>query len=127
MKNAIVLLVTLLFLTLPALAQENLTGQWVFNVETDMGSGAPTFDLNQDSEGKISGTYEGQLGSSEVTGTFLEGKFHLEFSIQGNTIVYDGEFIDGKLQGTVDLGGMASGTFVGVRKVELNSNALGQH
>ncbi|MFC3880452.1 hypothetical protein ACFOSV_09710 [Algoriphagus namhaensis] len=118
MKKSSLFLLTLLILSLPALAQDNLSGQWVFNVETDMGSGAPTFDLKQDSEGKISGTYEGQLGSSDVTGTFLEGKFHLEFSIQGNAIVYDGEFIDGKLQGTVNLGGMATGTFVGTRKEE---------
>lgn len=118
MKNTIALLITLLFLTVPALAQEDLTGKWIFEVETDAGSGSPTFDLKQDTDGNITGKYEGQLGSSDVKGTFREGKFHMEFSVQGNPIVYDGELIDGKLSGTVDLASMATGTFVGTRKME---------
>lgn len=118
MKKSLGILFTLLLLSAPLLAQESMTGKWLFNVQTDAGSGSPSFDLVQDADGNITGEYQGQLGNTEVTGTFLEGKLHLEFSVQGNQIFYDGEMKDGKLSGSVDLAGMASGTWTAERKEE---------
>ncbi|MFV8227053.1 hypothetical protein ACNKXV_13975, partial [Christiangramia aquimixticola] len=46
----------------------DLTGTWTVDVQTDMGSGNPTFVLKQEGE-KITGTYSGSLGDSQVTGT----------------------------------------------------------
>jgi len=95
----------------------NLTGSWALSVETDMGSGNPTFELKQASDGKITGTYTGQLGESEVTGLIKEDDtFHIEFDIQGNKIEYDGKAAGGKISGKVKLGTMAEGTFTGVKK-----------
>lgn len=93
----------------------NVTGTWSMSVETDMGSGTPTFNLKQDGE-KITGTYTGQLGDSPVTGTIKGNVIHLEFSIQGNLITYDGTASSTEMSGKVKLAEMASGTFTGKKK-----------
>ncbi|TDB68031.1 hypothetical protein [Arundinibacter roseus] len=94
----------------------DLTGGWELNVQTDMGSGSPTFQLKQDAEGNLTGTYEGQLGESEVKGTLKGNVFHIEFSVQDNVIMYDGTVENDALSGKVVLGSMATGTFTGKRK-----------
>lgn len=98
-------------------AQEkiNLSGTWVVDVQTDMGSGNPTFVLKQEGE-KISGTYTGSLGESPVSGSLKGNVLHLEFSIQGNLITYDGTATATSINGKVNLADMASGTFSGKRK-----------
>lgn len=93
----------------------NVSGTWNMSVETDMGSGTPTFVLKQEGE-KITGTYTGQLGDSPVTGTIKGSTIHLEFSIQGNLITYDGTASSTEMQGKVKLAEMASGTFTGKKK-----------
>jgi hypothetical protein len=102
-------------LSLPSFAQStpDLTGTWVLNVKTDAGSGTPTFKLKQDSEGKLTGTYQGQLGETDVKGTIQNNGFHIEFSVQGNVITYDGKIENEIMSGKVVLGTMASGTFTG--------------
>jgi hypothetical protein len=99
-------------------AQSNadLTGAWVFTVETDQGSGTPTFNLKQDAEGKLTGTYEGQLGATDVKGTVKANAFHIEFMVQDNLIVYDGTLENETVRGKVVLGTLALGTFTGKRK-----------
>jgi hypothetical protein len=93
----------------------DLTGTWTVDVQTDMGSGNPTFVLKQDGE-KLTGTYSGSLGDSQVTGTLKGNVLHLEFSIQGNLITYDGTATATSISGKVNLAEMASGTFSGKRK-----------
>lgn len=93
----------------------DLTGTWIVDVQTDMGSGNPTFVLKQEGE-KITGTYTGSLGDSKVTGTLKGNVLHLEFSIQGNLITYDGTAAANAISGKVNLADMASGTFSGKRK-----------
>jgi hypothetical protein len=107
----------LLFVGFSIQAQDkiNLTGTWVVDVQTDMGSGNPTFVLKQEGE-KISGTYTGSLGESPVTGTLKGNVLHLEFSIQGNRITYDGTASPSEISGKVNLADMASGSFKGKRK-----------
>lgn len=108
-------LVCFLFSAHYAEAQENISGTWIFSVETDMGSGNPTFIIKQGEEGQLTGTYQGQLGEAPLSGK-IEGKqVHLEFSVQGNLIEYDGELKEGKIVGTAALGTMATGTFVGTK------------
>jgi hypothetical protein len=101
--------------TLQAQDKINVSGSWTMSVETDMGSGSPAFTLKQEGE-KITGTYTGQLGDSQVTGTLKGNVIHLEFSIQGNLITYDGTASSTEMSGKVKLGEMASGTFSGKKK-----------
>lgn len=99
-------------------AQEklDLTGTWIMTVQTDAGSGSPAFVLKQEAE-KITGSYTGQLGDAPVTGTLKGNIIHLEFSIQGNLITYDGTASTStEMSGKVNLAEMASGTFTGKKK-----------
>lgn len=99
----------------------DVTGKWLFNVTTDAGSGTPTVTLKQAGD-SLTGHYSSQtLGEAELTGTVKEQKITFSFraDVQGNalTVRYTGT-LDGadSMKGTVDLGGMASGTFTAKRQ-----------
>jgi len=49
-------------------AKVNVTGKWLFSVETGAGSGTPTMTFTQDGE-KLTGKYQGQFGEADLTGT----------------------------------------------------------
>ncbi len=117
MKKLTLCLVLAASLALAAVpAGKDLTGKWTFNVETSAGSGTPTFTLKQDGE-KVTGDYQGQLGSNKVAGTNKDGKFEIKFTIdQVGEVVYSGEFTDdNSVKGKVKLGEMGEGTFTGKR------------
>ena len=111
----------MLFLLTAALAlAADVTGKWRFEVETSAGSGSPTFDLKQDGE-KLTGTYSGALGEANVTGSVKGDDVEITFEAAptGDKVVvkYTGK-LDGadKIKGTVDLGGLAKGTFTGEKQ-----------
>jgi hypothetical protein len=114
MKKATLLLAIALLAGFFAQAQNslNVSGTWNISVQTDAGSGTPIFVLQQEGE-RITGTYSGQLGKAPVTGTLQGNVIHIEFAIDGNKIVYDGTATATEMEGTVDLAGMATGTFKG--------------
>jgi len=98
-------------------AKIDVTGKWVFTVQTDAGTGTPTVTLKQDGE-KLTGHYSSEtLGEADVTGTVkgAEVKFSFSANLQGQAVpvAYAGT-VDGKdsMKGTIDIaGGMATGTF----------------
>jgi hypothetical protein len=102
----------LMLVTMSATAAD-LTGTWSFDVEiAGMGSGTATVTLNHADDGSLTGTYAGQLGNTGITGKAFE------FVVAGDMgrVTYKGEYQDdGTVTGTLDLGGMANGTFVGTR------------
>jgi hypothetical protein len=118
--NTLTLLTTVFQLTATLSAQKfDITGEWIFDVQTDGGSGQPTLIFKQDGE-KLTGKYKGQLGEADLTGT-VSGKT-LKFSFSGDaqgtsfTVTYDGEIeSNSAVKGKVDLAGMATGTFTGKR------------
>ena len=88
-------------------------------VETEAGSGTPVFVFQQNGE-KLTGTYSGQLGDAKVTGT-VKGdavEFSFEVAPTGDKVLakYAGKLDGESMKGTVDIGGLAKGTFVGKRK-----------
>jgi hypothetical protein len=101
-------------------AKVDVTGKWVFTVETSAGSGTPKFTFKQDGE-KLTGHYSGQLGEAELTGT-VKGNaiaFTFQGEVMGNKIdaTYTGT-IESKdsMKGTVTLAGLGEGTFTGKRQ-----------
>ena len=112
------LLVVVVFIAASALSaatQDSVAGTWNLSVVFDQGSGAPTVVFQLDGE-KLTGTYTGQMGEYPLNGTFKDKKiaFTVSVNMQGNEIalVYTGTLeADGTLKGTVDLGGMAGGTW----------------
>ena len=98
----------------------DVTGKWLFAVETGAGSGSPTFTFKQDGE-KLTGHYSGQLGEAELTGTVKGKDIKYTFSaeVQGMKIdaTYTGT-VESKdtMKGTVQLAGLGEGTFTGKRQ-----------
>ena len=102
-------------------AKVDLTGKWLFTVQTDNGTGTPTVTLKQQGD-SLSGHYSSQLlGERELSGTVKDNRITFKFAteLQGTslTVTYSGT-IESKdaLKGSVDLGGYAGGTFTAKRQ-----------
>ena len=117
MKNAPRILTVVILLAVSAAAAD-LSGTWNAKVELSTGqSGSPTFVLKQDGE-KLTGTYSGALGEAPIHGTIKGDQITIDFEASGAAIHYAGK-VDKeakKIEGTVDYGGQASGTFTATRK-----------
>jgi hypothetical protein len=104
-----------------AQAKVDITGKWIFNVQTDAGTGTPTVTFKQDGE-KLTGHYSSQtLGEADLTGTVKGQNVHFTFTAdlggQAAPVTYDAT-IEGKdaMKGTIDIAGVAGGTFTGKRQ-----------
>ena len=101
-------------------AKVDVTGKWIFNVETAAGSGTPTMTFKQEGE-KLTGHYSGQLGEADLAGTVkgqnVEFKFTVDVQGQQLNCIYTGA-LDGKdaMKGKVDLVGLGEGTFTAKRQ-----------
>jgi len=107
------------FMALTAIAlcaATDLTGTWNAKVNLGDQQGSPTFVLKQDGE-KLTGTYSGALGEAPIKGTVKGNEVTIDFDASGAAIHYAGKVsADGaKIEGTVDYGGQASGTFTATR------------
>jgi hypothetical protein len=102
-------------------AKVNVTGKWLFQVETSAGAGTPTVTLKQDGE-KLTGHYSSMtLGEAELTGTVKGSAIQFSFAadVQGTKIdvAYSGTVENNDaMKGTVTLGGVGEGTFTGKRQ-----------
>ena len=101
-------------------AKVDVTGKWLFNVETGAGSGTPTMTFTQDGE-KLTGKYNGQFGDADLTGTVKGQDIAFSFNVdaQGTalTFKYTGT-IENKdaLKGKVEIAGLGEGTFTAKRQ-----------
>lgn len=115
-RNWIVVAIAGAFPSLLPAQNWNVTGKWVFHVETDAGSGDPEFTLQQNGAA-LTGKYKGMLGEAEVKGKVEGSNITIEFTVSmggGATIVYKGTIESATaMKGTVDLAGQASGTWTG--------------
>jgi hypothetical protein len=96
----------------------DVTGSWNVTVETEAGSGNPSFTFKQEGE-KLSGRYKGLLGEFDVTGTVKGDKIEFSFKATGQvegTVTYSGT-TDGKtMKGKLSLAGLGEGTFTGKKQ-----------
>ena len=104
-----------------ASAQMSLTGAWTFTVDLDGSITYPAVTLVQDGE-TLTGHYSSEgLGENDITGTVSEMKITIMFSAdpglgQVIDVVYTGTIdAEGMISGTLDLGGLAQGTFTAVK------------
>ena len=95
----------------------DVSGKWNMKVETSAGSGTPVFMLKQTGE-TITGTYSGQLGEAEITGTLKGKEIKLEFKAGDYNIVYTGTVDGNTMTGKVGIGDAAQGTFAGVKEMK---------
>lgn len=112
------LFLAFLTLTTPSAAID-MTGKWIFSVETSAGTGTPTFTFKQDGE-KLTGHYSGQLGEADLTGTVKDTdvSFNFMVDVQGNQlqITYTGTADANSIKGKVNIAGLGEGTFTGKRQ-----------
>lgn len=104
----------------PPADKTDITGAWNFAVETQAGSGSPTFTFKQEGE-KLTGQYKGQFGEAPLTGSVKGNKvdFSIKVQAQGQegTIKYTGTVEkDGTMKGTVDFGELGAGTWTAKRQ-----------
>jgi hypothetical protein len=97
----------------------DVTGTWIMSVQTSAGSGSPTFVLVQKGEA-LSGSYRGQLGEAQVTGTVKGDEVTIDYKVDGQAgslaVKYSGK-TDGKtMSGKVSLGQLGEGTFTGTKQ-----------
>jgi hypothetical protein len=122
-RQAVLVAVAVLMAALGARATAqavNVTGDWVFNVVTDLGSGTPAITFKQDGEA-LTGTYAGTLGNATfkgtIKGTALEFTFQVDAQGQTIDVNYKGVVDKDTVKGTVTMaGGQVNGTFDGKRK-----------
>jgi hypothetical protein len=105
-----------LLLATKAQDKVNVTGTWVFQVETSEGSGAPTFTFKQEGE-TLTGKYSGQFGEADLKGTVKAKQIEFSFTAEGlGVITYSGAIEGETMKGKVNLGDQASGTWTAKRK-----------
>jgi hypothetical protein len=119
-RHQSIVIFVLVFYISSAAAGPNITGKWIMDVQSQMGSGTPVFELVQEGE-TVTGIYKGQLGESPVTGTVKEDSVELNINVdamgQEMTIQYIGTLEeDGSMKGTVKFGNYGDGTFKGKKQ-----------
>jgi hypothetical protein len=99
-------------------APANVAGAWQFTVELEMGTGRPVVTFQQDGE-KLTGTYEGRYGTSQLEGTIKENRIEFTISVvaEGTTVTgtFTGTFAEDKMTGEVEYEGAGGGTWTAVR------------
>jgi len=100
-----------------AASAADISGTWNATVNLGDQTGSPTFVFKQDGE-KLTGTYSGALGDAKLSGTVKGSEISFDFEAQGIAVHYGGKLsADGKkIEGTVDYGGQASGTFTATKR-----------
>jgi hypothetical protein len=99
----------------------NVTGKWVFDVQTGGGSGQPTVTFKQDGE-KLTGHYSSQtLGEADFTGSVkgnaIQFTFNAEAQGQQIDVAYSGTVDGNSMKGTVNMaGGQLTGSFTGKKQ-----------
>ena len=117
-RNAVLLFAFSLF---AQLASADVSGNWTFAVTLGgAGTGNAEITMAQEAEGKISGSYSGQLANGPIAGTYEGSNFEFAFPSDalGSDITYRGELEnDGTVKGSVIVQGNTMGTFTGKKKM----------
>lgn len=112
-------LMLLVLFCLPVLGRD-LSGKWNLMVDTPAGPGTPVLVLKQDGQ-KLTGTYTGRYGTSQVNGTVKDDDivFELTMNAEGETVkvVYRGKVENSaSMKGEVEFGEFGNGTWKGVKE-----------
>lgn len=122
----LVLALAALGLPMNAVGQDlDLSGEWIFTVESPNGTGTRQVTLIQDGN-ELTGEISSERAAGDLSGT-VDGDqvtfVAVVFMDSGAfEITYTATVTDGVMSGTVDFGSYGSGTFTG-RRVESSSGA----
>ena len=99
----------------------DVSGTWIFQVQTDAGSGTPTVMLKQDGE-TLTGHYSSAtLGEADLAGTVKGSEIVFAFNadVQGSALAvsYKGTIESNtSMKGSLSITGIGEGTFTGKKK-----------
>jgi hypothetical protein len=97
----------------------DVTGAWIFQVETSAGSGSPAFTFKQEGE-NLTGQYKGLFGEAPLTGTVKGNAISFSFKVNAQgfegTVTYTGTVEKDSMKGTASLGDLGSGSFTAKRQ-----------
>jgi hypothetical protein len=103
----------------PAAPAPGVAGTWNLQIQTDQGTGTPSFTFTQDGE-KLAGQYKGMFGEAPVTGSVKGGeiRFSVKVSGQGQEFVinYSGTVSGDTMKGTVKFGDQGEASFTGKKQ-----------
>lgn len=110
-------------LALPAMAlavgalAADITGTWDFQVKTPQRNGTPVFVFKQEGE-KLTGTYSGQLGKTDLSGTVKGDQVEFSFGSPRLGMAHYKGAIDSPthMSGDVQYGEQIKGTFSGTKR-----------
>jgi hypothetical protein len=95
-------------------AGEDVTGTWNLTVETPGGTANPSVVLKQEGQ-KLSGTYKGRMGETNLAGTIEDKQIRfsvtLKFEDQSFVVTYTGTVDNDTMKGTVQFGDQGSGNW----------------
>ena len=93
--------------------QSNLSGTWQLKVKVGDKGGVATFELVEGEGGALSGTYTGQVGTAEVSGTVRGPEVEFSFDWHAGKVTYEGTYTDDRMSGRCTYGSAGDGTFEG--------------
>ena len=96
-----------------------VTGTWNLNVNLGQGEKTVTLNLQQEAE-RLSGSISGSLGTGEISNASVVGgevRFTVALEIEGQTkeATFTGTLTGDQIRGTVNIVGLAPGSFTGTR------------
>lgn len=96
-------------------AQHNVSGTWQFEVNTDAGSGSPTFEFRQEGS-KLTGKYIGMAGEAPIAGALEGNRIAWEFKVSLGAdpvlVKYQGTLESATaMKGTAEYPGLGSATW----------------
>ncbi len=92
-------------------ASADVSGNWVFAVDIMGQTGNAQVTMAQNNA-QLTGHYTGQLGNTDFTGSASGNDFQFVLVGDVGSVTYKGTLqADGTIKGSVDLAGMAQGTF----------------
>jgi len=100
----------------------DVSGKWLFQVQTGAGSGSPTMEFKQDGD-KLTGHYSGQLGEADLKGTVKGNTIEFSFSTETQGFhlesTYSGTIDEDTMKGNVAITGLGTeGTFTAKRQTD---------
>ena len=119
----VVLVAAAVHVALASSAREpaKVAGKWNGRLQLESISGSPVFTFKQDGE-KLSGTYQGYYGVSELEGTIKEKEiaFAVAFNIEGSKTqgIFTGTVDGDSMGGRLEFEGAGSGTWSAVQAKE---------
>ena len=95
----------------------DVAGTWALTVDTPNGPLEVTLVLKQDGD-KVAGKVNSQMGETTIAGTVKDNEIKMSMTMDGvGDIIYAAKVsADGKMEGTLDVGGQGAIKFTGVKK-----------